>query len=72
MTRNEALRQLNGTWRFETRGGRVAIRDVDLCAAVDEEHARLGGTGSDVRPDPIATTGAERRVRPTRTDVLAF
>ena len=69
MTRDEALRQLHGTWRFETHGGRVAIRDVGLCAAVDAERGRLGDDVSDARAE--ASAGTERRYRPTRPDVLA-
>lgn len=34
MTRDEALRRLEGTWSFEVRRGRVTIREISLLSAV--------------------------------------
>lgn len=34
MTRDEALRRLDGTWSFELQGGRVVIRDLALLSTV--------------------------------------
>lgn len=34
MTREEALRRLEGTWTFELRGNQVMIRDLSLLSAV--------------------------------------
>lgn len=37
MTREEALRRLEGTWSFELEGGQVVIRDLSLLSAVAAE-----------------------------------
>ncbi len=60
MTRTEALRRLHGTWRFETRLGRVAIRDVGLCTAVDEVRAGATAAGTEARPQATSSVGRPR------------
>lgn len=54
MTRDEALRQLAGTWQFEMRRGRVRIRDARLLEAVEGlREARVAEERGRERPVPV-------------------
>lgn len=55
MNRDEALRRLAGTWRFELRRGRVRVRDAALLDAIEalrEEHVAEERRRSEPVPVP--------------------
>lgn len=59
MTREEALRRLEGTWSFEIQGDRVVIRDLELLSAVAAiRRERPGGEPASIPGAPLHAAAA--------------
>ncbi|MEJ2668053.1 MAG: hypothetical protein P8Z81_13325 [Deinococcales bacterium] len=59
MTREEALKRLEGTWSFDMLGDQVMLRELDLLSAVAAVRREpAGGERSHVATGPLQSAAA--------------
>lgn len=63
MTRDEALRRLEGTWSFDLVGDRALVRDLGLLAAVAAIRGERSDSGVGDRPT-VNASGPEGAATP--------
>ena len=54
MTREEAFKELGGTWRFTEVGGKIALREVALIEAVAAREAETACARPAAPPQPAS------------------